>query len=189
MARLGSAYSGKCFWFFFQPLLSHSFPTVMSAEILLTPLRTAVVESLLQFTTSSTTTTTMLFTEAPPSSQPPLSPSVTSPSGVSLQTRLTRESRPHVYRRAGETRVQPPPAPPPPSKKTLNIAAAAAAARFPYYRLAEVSAPNEPAVSHRAGESVQRGEECGVGATAGDPPEHKEQRRADANVSRTTRLE
>lgn len=132
------------------PFLPPAFPTVMSAEILLTPLRTAAVESLLQCITASSTTTTMLFTEAPPSSQPPLSPSVTSPSGVSLQTRRTRESRPHAYRRAGETRVQHPPTPAP---KTLN----AAAARFPQYRLAEVSAPNEPAVSHRAGESVQKG--------------------------------
>lgn len=142
----------KMFLFFFPP--PPAFPTVMSAEILLTPLRTAAVESLLQCITASTTTI-MLFTEAPPSSQPPLSPSVTSPSGVSLQTRRTRESRPHAYRRAGETRVQPPPTP---ATKTLNTAAAAAAAaRFPHYRLAEVSAPNEPAVSHRAGESVQKG--------------------------------
>lgn len=150
-ARLGSPYSGKCFCFFFQPPPPPAFPTVMSAEILLTPLRTAAAESLLQCITASTTTTTVLFTEAPPSSQPPLSPSVTSPSGVSLQTRRTRESRPHAYRRAGETRVQPPPTP---ATKTLN---AAAAARFPHYRLAKVSAPNEPAVSHRAGESVQKG--------------------------------
>lgn len=158
-ARLGSARRTQenvsVFFSNPSPPLLPAFPTVMSAEILLTPLRTAaVVESLLQCitaSTTSTTTTTMLFTEAPPSSRPPLSPSVTSPSGVSLQTRRTRESRPHAYRRAGETRVQPPPTP---ATKTLNTAAAA---RFPHYRLAKVSAPNEPAVSHRAGESVLNG--------------------------------
>lgn len=101
----------KMFLFFFlhpSPITPPAFPTAIWPEILLTPLGTAA-ESLLQCITTSTTST-RLFTEAPPSSQSPLSSSVTSPSGVPLQTR--HDSRPHAYRRTGETRVQPPPATP-----------------------------------------------------------------------------
>lgn len=143
------------FVFFLHLLLLLAFPTVIWPKILLTPLGTAAAESLPQCITTSTT----LFAEAPPSSQPPLSTSVTSPSGVPLQTR--HDCRPHAYRRTGKAQVQPPPATP---QNTLS----AAAARFPRYRLAGVCAANEPtAVSH------------GVSVEEGQPGENPHKKRAE----------